>query len=71
MQVKQDAFEEIKRIVTCNTLWTCPVFNEVFKIHTYTNNFQLGEFIIQRGKPIAFYSRKLTDAQKSYTVTYK
>ena len=27
--------------------------------------------VIQKGKPIAFYSSKLTDSQKIYTVTEK
>ena len=31
--------------------------------------FQLGAVISQKGKPIAFYSTKLTDAQQRYTVT--
>ena len=30
--------------------------------------FQLGAVVIQKGKPIAFYSRKLTDAQKQRAV---
>ena len=31
--------------------------------------FQLGAVIIQKGKPITFYGRRLTDAQQRYTVT--
>ena len=41
------------------------------KIHTYAIDIQLREVIIQRGKNIAFHSRKLIDDQKSYTVTEK
>ena len=52
-----------------DTLLTYPDFNETFKIHTDASAFQLGAVIIQKGKPIAFYSRKLTDAQQRYTVT--
>ena len=33
--------------------------------------FQLGAIIIQRGKPIAFYIIRLTDAQQWYTVTQR
>ena len=39
--VKQDAFDEIKRIATRNTLLTYPDFNETFKIHTDASAFQL------------------------------
>ena len=68
-QVGQDGFDEIKRIVARNTLLTYPDFNETFKIHTDTSAFQLGAVISQKGKHIAFYGRKLTDAPKWYTLT--
>ena len=47
---------------------TYPDFIETFKIYTNDSAFQLGAVISQKGKPIAFYSRKLTDAQQRYTV---
>ena len=58
---EQDAFYEIKRIISQDTLLTYPYFNETFKIHTNTRAFQLGVIIIQKVKPIAFYIRKLND----------
>ena len=69
MQVKQDAFDEIKRIVARDTLLTYPDFDETFKIHTDDSAFQLGAVIIQKVKPISFHSIKLTYAQQRYTVT--
>ena len=63
IQVKQDTFEEINRIVARDTLLTYPDFNETFKIHTDASAFQLGAVIIQKGKTIGFYSRKLTGVQ--------
>ena len=50
---------------------TYPYFNETFKIHTIDSAFQLGAFISQKDEPIAFYSRKITDAQPRYTVTQR
>ena len=38
-------------------------------MHTNYSAFQLGLVIIQKGKTIAFYGRKLTDAQQQYIVT--
>ena len=67
-QVKQDAFLKIKRIVARDTLLTYPDFNETFKIHTNASAIQLGAVISNKGKPIAFYSGKLTDDQQGYTV---
>ena len=60
-QVEQDAFDEIKRIVSWDTLLTYPEFNEIFKMHTDASAFQLEAVISQKGKPIAFYIRKITD----------
>ena len=52
-----------------DTLLTYPGFNESFKIHTDARNLKLGAVILQKGKPISFYSRKCTEFQQSYTVT--
>ena len=68
-QVKQDAFDEIKRIVACEPLLTYPYFFETFEIYTNARVLSLGAFIIHKDKPIALYSRKLNDAQQQYTGT--
>ena len=39
------------------------------KIHQDATKAQLGAVIAQEGKPIAFYSRRLSDAQTRYTTT--
>ena len=68
-QVKQDAFNKIKRVVACDTLLIYKYFNETSKIHTDASAFQLWAVISHKGKPIAFYSWKLDEAQQQYTVT--
>ena len=68
-EVEQYVFNKIKRIVARDTLLTYLNINETFKIHTDASAFQLGAIIIQKGNPVAFYSRKLTDSQQQYTVT--
>ena len=67
-KIKQDAFDEIKRIVAYDTLFTYPDFNKIFKIHTNNRKLQLGAFIIHKGKAITLYGIKLTESQKSYKV---
>ena len=70
-KVEQYAFDKIKRIVARNTLLTYMDFNEAFKSHIDDRVFQLRAVISQKGKPIAFYSRKLTDSQQWNTLTDK
>ena len=48
-----------------------PDFNATFEIHTDASKLQLGAVISQKGKPIAFYSRKMNRAQQNYTTTEK
>src|SRR5687767_2274320 len=65
----QQAFDEMKRAISRETLLAYPNFNEVFEIHTDASLYQLGACISQNGKPIAFYSRKLKLAQTRYRTT--
>ena len=44
-----------------------PDFTKPFHIYTDASNTQLGGVIMQDDKPLAFYSRKLNNAQKNYT----
>ena len=44
-----------------------PQFDKPFHVYTDASNYQLGAVIMQENKPLAFYSRKLTDTQKRYT----
>ena len=65
----QKAFDEIKKVVSRETLLSYPDFNKPFEIHTDASKLQLGAVISQEGKPVAFYSRKLNPAQVNYTTT--
>ena len=66
------AFETIKRLIVAqDTILAYPDFNKKFTIHTDTSDFQLGAVILQEGKPLAFYSYKITSAQQSYTTSEK
>ena len=65
--VEDNAFKEMKRVMARETLLAFPDFNKTFVIHTDASLTQLGSVISQEGKPIAFYSRKLNQAQIRYT----
>ena len=66
---QQEAFEAMKCILAREVTLSYPNFNKPFNIHTDASDTQLGAVISQEGKPIAFYSRKLSDAQTRYTTT--
>ena len=71
IDVEQKAFNKIIQKVARDTLLIYPYFNKRFYIHTDASYFQLGAVISKCGKPIAFYSRKLTELQLRYKVTEK
>ena len=64
--VHQEAFDNMKKLIAKETLLTYPDFNKPFEIHTDASDVQLGPCILQDGKPVAFYSRKLNPAQTRY-----
>ena len=66
---EQNAFDTMKRIMARETILAYPNFDQPFEIHTDASGYQLGACISQNGKPIAFYSRKLTPTQMRYTTT--
>ena len=66
---QQKAFNDMKKILSRETLLAYPDFSKPFDIHTDASHTQLGAVVSQDGKPIAFYSRKLNPAQTRYTTT--
>jgi len=58
-----------KKIMAKEALLAYPDFSKPFVIHTDASHYQLGGVVSQDGKPIAFFSRKLKDAQTRYTTT--
>ena len=53
---QQKAFEQIKQIISKETLLSYPDFSQPFELHTDASHTQLGAVISQYNKPIAFYS---------------
>jgi RNase H-like domain found in reverse transcriptase len=66
-KVHKEAYDEIKRVISNETLLSFPDFNKPFHVYTDTSNYQLGSIIMQENKPLAYYSCKLIPAQKRYS----
>jgi hypothetical protein len=64
---QQRAFDEIKQKESQETLLAFPDFEKEFHVYNDASNKQLGAVIMQEGKPLGFYSIKLSSAQTRYT----
>jgi len=65
----QVAFEKVKETLARQVMLAYPTYGELFEIYTDASSLQLGAVITQRGRPLAFFSRKLSDTQRKYLVT--
>jgi hypothetical protein len=67
----QQVFDKMRLLMAANALATYPNHNKRFDIYTDASDFQLGACIIQEGRPVAYFLRKLTKSQQSYTTMEK
>jgi transposase InsO family protein len=67
----QKSFAQMKAIIAKDVLIRYPDHNEEFHVVTDASDYQLGAVILQKGAPVAFYSRKLNPAQRNYTTMEK
>ena len=65
----QKAFDDAKATRAKEVVLAYPDFTKVFEIYTDASAYQLGAVITQDNRPLAFFSRKLTDTQRKYSVT--
>ena len=60
------AFKKIKAICAEDALLFYPDYSKSFAIHTNSSEYQMGAVISQEGNAIAYWSRRISLAQKKY-----
>ncbi len=62
----QKAFDKMRLLMAADTLAAYPNHNKWFDVYTDASDFQLGACIIQEGRPVAYFLRKLKNLSKLY-----
>jgi hypothetical protein len=67
----QKEFDRMSLLMAANALAAYPNHNNLFNMCTDASDFQLGMCIIQEGRLVAYFSRKLTKSQQNYITMEK
>jgi hypothetical protein len=67
----ESSFNAIKALLSRDAFLRYPDHNKPFHVYTDASDYQLGSVIMQDGKPVAHFSRKLNSAQQNYTTGEK
>jgi hypothetical protein len=62
------SLEELKNIVTTQPILALKDFNKVFQVDCDVSGIEIGAVISQEGRAIAFFSEKLNDSRKKYSI---
>jgi hypothetical protein len=67
----QKAFNNMHLLMAADALAAYPDHNKWFNVYTDASDFQLGTYIIQEGRPTAYFLRKLTKTWQNCTTMEK
>ncbi|GJU61710.1 putative reverse transcriptase domain-containing protein [Tanacetum coccineum] len=63
----ESAFQVVKEKLTTTPILVLPDFSKVFELHTDASKVAIGGVLSQGGRPVAYFSKKLTEPKSSYT----
>ncbi len=67
----QKAFKKTKALIAIDSMSAYPNHNKQYDTYTNTSDYQLRAVLIQEGRPVTYYSKKLNGAQTNYTTMEK
>jgi hypothetical protein len=67
----QLAFDKLRRAVTSAPMLKLSDFEKAFEVHTDASDKAVGGVLVQKGHPVAFESRKLSEAEQKYSAHEK
>jgi hypothetical protein len=67
----QKAFNKMRLLMAADALAAYPDHNKQFDVYTDASEIQLGACIIQEGRPVVYFSQKLTKSQQNYATMEK
>ena len=68
---QKDAFNEIKYALTHAPCLALPDFTQKYQMVADASGFGIGAILMQAGRPISYYSRKLSDSETRYSTSDK
>jgi hypothetical protein len=68
-EIHQRAFDHVKATTAKDVVLAYPDYSKVLEIYTDASSKQFGAVITQEIRPIAFFSWKLSDTQRKYSIT--
>jgi hypothetical protein len=68
-EVHQRAFDHVRATIAKDVVLAYLDYFKVFEIYTDASSKQLGAVITQDNRPIAFFSWKLSNVQRKYSIT--